>query len=162
MRLSTAVISLLGAHHTLVLAQRNTNPPCIDECMTKNPVSSWCDGDETGAALDECRCSTFLGATSMFTCIKSCSTADQAVLAGNLPELCRNRLLPGITPSTTQTSTGSAATTPSTTSGSSSGGATSTTSSGTAAQTSSPGVARKDTGSGMLAIWALLSAVLFI
>ena len=98
----TTLLALLP----LSVAQ-TTNPPCVTDCTTKNPVSSQCDGNETGSALDTCRCNTFLGATKMITCIKACSAADQAVFAGRLPEACRGDLFPGLTvaPGTTTTTT---------------------------------------------------------
>ncbi|KAK4443729.1 hypothetical protein QBC34DRAFT_443083 [Podospora aff. communis PSN243] len=118
------------------LAQTIPNPPCIQDCVTKNLNSSHCDGDETGEALDRCTCASHLNAPRRFECVKTCSKEDQAIYAGKLPALCREQLLPGITAVTT--GSGSSTTTTGTGSGGGGAAATTTTGGGGAAQTSNP------------------------
>jgi hypothetical protein len=138
MQLLPALLALLA---TSALAQDN-DPPCIKACTSGHAISSECNGDETGAALDQCLCATFESsvATPLLTCVKACSASDQAVFAANLPALCRAQVLPGVTPAST-TGGGSS---PTTTAGGSGGSQTSaTTSSGGGAATNSakPGAA---------------------
>lgn len=104
--LSTALI-LAAFTASCVLAQ-NTNPACIKDCTSRLAISSHCDGGETGAALDRCTCTTWLGgsASPLVTCIKACPTADQSVFVSKIPELCRGDLFPGVTASSATTSTG--------------------------------------------------------
>jgi len=144
----TAILfSLLGTYQ--VLAQNSSNPPCIKDCVSKNLVSSQCDGDETGAALDRCECATFRGATRMLTCVKACPTAEQAVFAGGLPELCREALLPGVTPATGSGSKPSGT-----------GGAGTATSGTTPQKTNAAGASGGEPG--FVSVVGLLAAALFL
>ncbi|KAK4182150.1 hypothetical protein QBC35DRAFT_194105 [Podospora australis] len=90
-------ISLLLA--SPVLTQRTTNPPCVQDCITKNLASSFCDGDETGAALDKCTCDTYTSGNAgrAASCVKqNCSREDQVVYARYIPTLCRDQFFPGL------------------------------------------------------------------
>ncbi|KAL4969943.1 uncharacterized protein BDV14DRAFT_195481 [Aspergillus stella-maris] len=97
------------------LAQTSTYPPCVDDCITNNPGLSWCNGDETGSALDECACASYTETDPLITCLRQCTPEEQGEFAGVLPELCRDGLLPDAenvsedgeddTPSVTSTST---------------------------------------------------------
>lgn len=81
------------------------------------------------------------------------------MFAGKIPELCRERLLPGITPSTTGGS-GSPTTTGT---GGSGVGATSTTSGGGAARTSNPAVGLRAEGmEGVVAVGWLVGGLLLL
>ncbi|KAL2867678.1 uncharacterized protein BJX67DRAFT_380625 [Aspergillus lucknowensis] len=88
-----------------------TYPPCVTTCITNNPPNSWCNGDETGRAEEECVCRGLNGGP-MIECIGSCSPDDQWEYAGGLPELCRERLFPDTARATTtpeaETESGSA------------------------------------------------------
>ncbi|KAM0329476.1 hypothetical protein ACHAQA_004785 [Verticillium albo-atrum] len=75
----------------LTLAQ--DRPACVSTCIENNLMSSQCDGDESGAALDRCTCNTLNG-SNMVACINECTPADQASYAANVPELCRDTLFP--------------------------------------------------------------------
>ncbi|KAL9942613.1 hypothetical protein D7B24_000251 [Verticillium nonalfalfae] len=77
----------------LALAQNSDRPRCVATCITNNLMSSHCDGDEQGAALDECTCAALSG-SPMIACIRDCTPADQGQYAAQLPGLCRDRLLP--------------------------------------------------------------------
>ena len=130
----------------------------LQDCITKNLNSSHCDGNDTGAALDQCTCASHLNAPRRFECVKTCSKEDQAVYAGKLPALCREQLLPGITPSTTGSGS-------STTTGAGSGGtaSTTTTSGGEAAQTSNlAAVVRVGGVEGVVALGGLVGGLLLL
>ncbi|KAE9372679.1 hypothetical protein N431DRAFT_439742 [Stipitochalara longipes BDJ] len=116
---------------SLVLAQSST-PPCVASCETTSPASSTCNGDETGAALDQCNCQSLIG-TNLITCIKACPSDQVSVFAAGVPSLCRGTLFPGVSVS----STGGAAATTSAGTGTGNGGAATTTSK-TASPTGSP------------------------
>ncbi|KAK1760344.1 hypothetical protein QBC47DRAFT_408421 [Echria macrotheca] len=134
----TTLITLLATSQSLVLAQSQT-PACIKDCTTKNAVSSQCNGDETGAALDKCLCNTFAGATAMFTCVKACPAADQAVFAADVPASCRSSLLPGVTPASSTSGSDSGSGSSSTPTASSGGQGSSTTTGSPATKTTNAG-----------------------
>ncbi|KAH8754033.1 hypothetical protein BGZ57DRAFT_964593 [Hyaloscypha finlandica] len=121
---------LLVPLFSLTLAQ-TTTPPCVASCIKTSPALSYCNGDETGAALDKCDCDSLFG-TNLITCIKACPSSEISVYAANVPALCRGTLFPGV--SLSSSSDGAA---PTTTSGGSGSGAT-TTSSGSPSSTASP------------------------
>ncbi|KAL4924819.1 uncharacterized protein BDV17DRAFT_273619 [Aspergillus undulatus] len=68
-------------------------PPCVETCISNNRSNSWCQGDETGRAREECLCRGLEG-RPIIECIQSCSPEDQWDFAGDLPETCRERLFP--------------------------------------------------------------------
>ncbi|KEF59055.1 uncharacterized protein A1O9_03898 [Exophiala aquamarina CBS 119918] len=130
---------------SLIQAQTD-NGPCVQSCFTSNPKSSFCDGDEQGDALDQCRCASYsLNGDPQIACIQACPQDQQLIFANDLPDLCNSLLFPNLdlsgdnASSATAENTVSAASAPqttptgSTTSGS--GAATSTSS--TAADTAS-------------------------
>ena len=118
MRFFAATVALLLAASPAIA--QNTQPACIKTCTSTHAVSSQCNGDETGDALDRCLCGSYLGpaAKPMFDCIKACSSSDQSSFAAIVPALCRDQLLPGVSPATVSSTTTSATRTgsPSTTS----------------------------------------------
>ncbi|PMD49620.1 uncharacterized protein K444DRAFT_622693 [Hyaloscypha bicolor E] len=116
---------------SLTLAQTTTTPPCVASCEKTSAASSTCNGNETGAALDQCTCDSLIG-TSLITCIQACPSSEISVFAAGVPALCRGTLFPGVTVSSS--SDGAA---PTTSSGGSGSGAT-TTSSGSPSSTASP------------------------
>lgn len=123
-----------------VIAQSNT--PCISACP---PVSSFCDGDETGDALAKCTCQSYVGATTLFNCIKQCPTSEQEIFAGRLPTLCRDSLLPGVAAASsstesTVTSTGSSSS-PTSTSGTATAATTTSSSTSSSSPSATPNVA---------------------
>ena len=143
MHLLRTVLGLLTG--SVVMAQSSTNPPCIKDCLSKNALASQCDGDETGIDLDQCTCASYLGgATPMFTCIKTCTAADQSIFAAKLPALCRGELLPGVTAAASST-------TPSATGGTQ-----------TPTTTAAPDAAGELTNPGLAAAVGLLAAALFL
>ncbi|CRK20176.1 hypothetical protein BN1708_012771 [Verticillium longisporum] len=77
----------------LARAQNSDRPRCVATCIANDLMASQCDGDEQGAALDECTCVTLSG-SPMIACIRDCAPADQGRYAAQLPELCHDRLLP--------------------------------------------------------------------
>ncbi|KAL4799461.1 hypothetical protein BDV19DRAFT_355170 [Aspergillus venezuelensis] len=76
------------------LAQTSSYPPCVRDCITNNPGLSWCDGDETGQALDECTCASYSETDPLIICLRQCTPSEQGEFAGVLPDLCRDDLLP--------------------------------------------------------------------
>ncbi|KAI9896485.1 hypothetical protein N3K66_008657 [Trichothecium roseum] len=61
---------------------------CINDCLMSNPVSSQCDGDETGAALNKCVCSSLRG-SDLVGCINKCPSDDQgSYLDAVVPDNC--------------------------------------------------------------------------
>lgn len=88
------ILSLLAL--PLLAVTQSTQPACVQSCFSAHPSSSWCDGDETGDALDTCTCTGLSYATAMLSCIKKCPTADQEKYAATVPERCRSELLPGV------------------------------------------------------------------
>jgi hypothetical protein len=105
---------------------------CVTSCETTDPVSSFCNGDETGAALDACTCQSFEAGASLINCIKACPADQVSAFAAGVPASCRGQLFPGVSVSTS----GSAA--PSTSaSGSPAGSATTSRSSATGTTSSS-------------------------
>ncbi|KAL3483404.1 hypothetical protein BJX62DRAFT_244934 [Aspergillus germanicus] len=69
--------------------------PCVEACIMDNLSASYCDGDETGSALDRCLCAGLTEQTPMIACMKrECSAGDQNTYAENLPQLCRSTLFP--------------------------------------------------------------------
>lgn len=143
----TVVLPLLLSTSLLphIVQAQTENGACVTACFSSNPKSSFCDGDEEGAALDQCRCASYsLTGDPQIECIKACPEDQQLTFANNLPDLCNALLFPNLdlsTPSSaTVENTASTASAPtvaptgSTTSGS---GATSTTSSAASAGTAS-------------------------
>ncbi len=89
-----ASILLLSTVASVALAQADY-PPCVRTCIEENPTSSFCTGDETGAARDECTCVT-LETSRMVECIRTCPEEEKAVYKGRLPELCADAVIPGV------------------------------------------------------------------
>jgi len=132
-----------------------TNGPCVKACFSQHAISSQCNGDETGAALDQCTCASFVTsvAAPLLSCVKACPADQQSIFAGNLPSSCRGQVLPGVTPA-------ASGTTPSPTAG---GQSSSTTSTGSqTSQTTKPNNAATDLGSpGLAIVGGLIMAALF-
>lgn len=139
--LSTSLLS------NLVQAQTE-NGPCVTACFSSNPKSSFCDGDEQGTALDQCRCASYsLTGDPQIQCIQACPEDQQLIFANNLPDLCNALLFPNLDlsapSSATAENTASTASAPtvaptgSTTSGSGAASATSSAASVTASATAS-------------------------
>ncbi|KAI0502806.1 hypothetical protein F5B22DRAFT_653593 [Xylaria bambusicola] len=102
-----SVIVFMLAGTRVILAA--TQPACVQDCISENPTSSWCDGDETGDDLAECTCQSIYGSL-MLQCIQKCPEADQATYASGLPGTCGETLFPDIDiPETTSTLSSSAA-----------------------------------------------------
>lgn len=144
MRSSTLLLAAASA--ITAIAQSRDHPECIEKCIT--PTSSFCDGDETGAAKDKCTCDTY-NTSAMIPCMRKCSTSDQASFAAIVPESCRAALFPGVT-------VDEAAETAS----ESSAAATSTTGGGGASQTSEAADAAETTGDGNAAAGREISTLL--
>ncbi|KAL4946595.1 hypothetical protein BDV06DRAFT_182460 [Aspergillus oleicola] len=68
-------------------------PPCIQSCITSHRSNSWCSGNETGRAQDECLCRGLDG-RPIIECIRDCEPIEQWQFAGDLPGTCRARLFP--------------------------------------------------------------------
>ena len=151
MRLQTLIAGALTA--SCALAQ-STSPACISDCSKKNAFSSHCDGDETGAALDQCTCASWLGGGGdpMIRCIRACPASDQSVFASKLPELCRNDILPGVTASSAAPTS-----TPTNTSG---GSQPSPTATGAQTTTTTPNAGAELAASKLLAAGGLAVALL--
>jgi hypothetical protein len=106
----TTTLPLILLLPSLILAQ-STAGPCVSNCGF---ISSFCDGDETGAALDDCKCSTFSSNAVFISCIKACPETEVAKYAGLVPEKCREQLFPGVaavSPSSSSAGDGATATT---------------------------------------------------
>ncbi|KAJ0417316.1 hypothetical protein BJY00DRAFT_316092 [Aspergillus carlsbadensis] len=71
-------------------------PPCVDTCIATHPSASWCSGEETGRAMEECVCRGLDG-RPMIECIAQCDPRDQWAFAGGLPGTCRERVFPNAT-----------------------------------------------------------------
>lgn len=126
---------------SLVLAQSSAGP-CVSNCGF---ISSFCDGDETGAALDNCKCATYSSNAVFVSCVKACPQTEVAKYAGLVPETCREQYFPGVA-AVEPTASTTGGTTTATTTGSTTGStAEKTESSSTAAQSAA---ATATTGSG--------------
>lgn len=112
---------LFSIFAVLAFAQDDDMPECVASCIDENPTSSFCDGDETGSDLDECMCASFSGSL-MIECINDCPQDEKEVFAAELPAVCRESLLPGVSAddneSTSGTSTDTATATATVTEGS--------------------------------------------
>ncbi|KAL2796256.1 hypothetical protein BJX66DRAFT_336269 [Aspergillus keveii] len=92
---TTLPLLLLLLRTLAVTAVARDLAPCVETCIMDNLSASYCDGDETGSALDRCLCAGLSEQTPMITCMKKeCSTEDQNTYAENLPQLCRSTLFP--------------------------------------------------------------------
>jgi hypothetical protein len=90
---ATLPLLLLTLVATVVVARDLA--PCVETCIMDNLSASYCDGDETGSALDRCLCAGLSEQTPMIACMKKeCSTEDQNTYAENLPQLYRSTLFP--------------------------------------------------------------------
>lgn len=164
----TPALTILALLHlpALILSQSDSssNPPCVASCVTKNPTSSQCNGDETGSALDDCTCKSYESASALIGCINKCPAAQANAFASNVPEECRATLFPnfpgvkaggaaaGLTSTTAAaTSTATSASGTETIATSSSGGAAAT-------QTHSGSGGGKNVVAGGLAALGLLAA----
>ncbi|KAK5630071.1 hypothetical protein RRF57_005786 [Xylaria bambusicola] len=152
-----SLIIFLLAGSRVVLAA--TQPACVQDCISENPTSSWCDGDETGDDLAECTCQSIYGSL-MPQCIQKCPEADQVTYASGLPGTCGQTLFPDIDiPGTTSTSLSSAAaSTPTSTS-------TGTGTDSDAGETDTPASGGNDSGTGAVAglvvpTWMLAASIL--
>jgi cobalamin biosynthesis Mg chelatase CobN len=154
---STVVTALLLASSTLAQSQSQ----CVTNCETSNLEVSACEGNETGQALADCTCASFMGPTDpMLVCIKSCPGADVAAFAAGIPDECRGKLFPNVTvasgsggasASPTRTESSSSATTTSSSAGSMTTGAAATGTT-THATTTTSAAASSSTKSGIAAV----------
>ncbi|KAK5056221.1 hypothetical protein LTR84_012774 [Exophiala bonariae] len=152
-----------------IVQAQTENGACVTACFSSNPKSSFCDGDEQGTALDQCRCASYsLTGDPQIECIKLCPEDQQLIFANQLPDLCNALLFPNLDlsapSSATAENTASAASSPtaaptgSTTSGSGAASATSSAASGTASATGSAGSdATRDLPHGLF--WSLAGAL---
>lgn len=168
----TPALTILALLHlpALILSQSDSssNPPCVASCVTKNPTSSQCNGNETGTALDDCTCKTYESASALISCINKCPAAQANDFASNVPEECRATLFPnfpgikaggaaaGLT--STSTSTTAAATSTAASSSGTKTIATSSSSGAAATQTHSGSGGGKNVVAGGLAALGLLAA----
>ncbi|KAI0439822.1 hypothetical protein F4803DRAFT_529684 [Xylaria telfairii] len=122
------ILFMLAGTRVLVAAKQ---PACVQDCIEKNPTSSWCDGDETGDDLAECTCQSINGSL-MLQCIKKCPEDQQATYASGLPGTCGKTLFPNldIPEATTTASSPSSSSTPTNTGANGGTGATETPASG--------------------------------
>ena len=104
MWICTQFVGTLLLATRLVSGQSSKFPECVQTCITDNPTSSFCDGDETGADLDNCTCQSLSGSL-LVQCIQTCPQSDQAAYAAVVPESCRGQLFPGVTVTSTPSST---------------------------------------------------------
>ncbi|KAI0202304.1 hypothetical protein F4808DRAFT_71868 [Astrocystis sublimbata] len=88
---TTPLLALLASTTAVLAAQ----PPCVQSCITANPTSSWCDGDETGEDLARCTCQSLSGSL-MLQCIKKCPEDQQTTYASGLPGSCGRSLFPNL------------------------------------------------------------------
>jgi hypothetical protein len=95
-----SLLVLLNLMITPTLATRY--PPCVDTCITTHPSASWCSGEETGRAMEECVCRGLDG-LPMIECIAQCDPTDQWAFAGGLSGTCRERVFPNATESESTT-----------------------------------------------------------
>ena len=79
---------LAGLASLAAAASVPTFGSCVNDCLMGNPVSSQCDGDETGAALNKCVCNSLRG-SDLVACINKCPSDDQgSYLDAVVPENC--------------------------------------------------------------------------
>ncbi|KAL2816530.1 hypothetical protein BJX63DRAFT_387593 [Aspergillus granulosus] len=90
------ILTILTLFPTQSLA--TSYPRCVSNCISNNPSNSWCNGDETGRAKEECVCRGLDG-LSMTRCIAECDPEDQWAFARDLPSTCRERMFPNATES---------------------------------------------------------------
>ena len=112
---SIASILFTAALLSNLVSAQQENGPCVKACP---PKSSFCDGDETGAALDQCRCASFtLTGDPLITCVQQCPVEEQLIFANNLPDLCNSLLFPNLDLDSSTTSSATAVNTVSSASG---------------------------------------------
>ncbi|KAL4966906.1 uncharacterized protein BDV14DRAFT_198371 [Aspergillus stella-maris] len=96
-RISVTTLPLIQFLLLLLLLPQSllaTNyPPCIQSCITANPSNSWCSGNETGRAQEECLCRGLQG-QPIIECIRNCTPSEQWDYAGDISDTCRERLFP--------------------------------------------------------------------
>ncbi|GFF48063.1 hypothetical protein IFM46972_08455 [Aspergillus udagawae] len=170
---STVVTALLLASSALAQSQSQ----CVTSCETSHLEVSACEGNETGQALADCTCASFMGPTDpMLVCIKSCPTADVAAFAAGIPAECRGKLFPNVTVtsgsgSSSASPTQTESSTSATTTGSSAGSmttaaaatgttthATTTTSAAAASSSTKTGIAAVNQPAGMVMAMGVLAA----
>ena len=110
--ISTWVAPLLLASSILpILTSATTYGACVNSCISTDPVSSACDGSETGTALAQCTCASFPPGNLLITCIQTCPQDQQLVFAEGLPSLCAQNLFPNLDLSSASSSAGGSAAT---------------------------------------------------
>lgn len=114
-RLAFTILSLVPS---LVLCE--SAGPCADSCGNSHPTASFCNGDETGSALDDCLCQSYLSAPDLIGCIRACPSAQVSAFAAEVPTKCRSTLFPGVNAAPAGTATTAATTSADETSGSAS------------------------------------------
>lgn len=86
MRLTLPVLASMAS--LAAAASVPTFGSCVNDCLMGNPVSSQCDGDETGAALNKCVCNSLRG-SDLVACINKCPSDDQgSYLDAVVPDNC--------------------------------------------------------------------------
>ncbi|KIN01361.1 hypothetical protein OIDMADRAFT_29034 [Oidiodendron maius Zn] len=116
-----------------VLSQTTATPPCVSTCETTHPALSFCNGDETGQALDDCTCESFENAPDLISCIKACPADQASFFTSQLPQECAGALFPSDSTTSTTTSSGNAETTSSPTTAKTTAATTAATSAATTA-----------------------------
>ncbi|KAL4804683.1 hypothetical protein BDV18DRAFT_26778 [Aspergillus unguis] len=90
------LLGLLSALLFLSMVAANNYPRCIQQCIDDNPTNSWCDANTTGRTKTECLCRGLTG-PGLTRCVNNCSPSDQWAFAGDLPQVCRQRMFPNAT-----------------------------------------------------------------
>jgi hypothetical protein len=119
-----------------VLSQTTATPPCVSTCETSHPALSFCNGDETGQALDDCTCQSFENAPDLISCIQACPADQASFFISQLPQECAGELFPSDSTTSTTTSSGNAETTSSPTTAKTTAATTAATSAATTAASS--------------------------
>ncbi|KAJ1335271.1 hypothetical protein MN608_02007 [Microdochium nivale] len=161
--LANALCLALATAGSSALAQ-SQSPQCVKDCGTQFPISSWCDGGETGIALSNCTCQT-LQNSALLKCIRTkCAPDALLAYAQALPMPCASSLFPTLglstnTAASTPTTSGSGITAGSNPTSTAPGGGGAST---TPANTPPPGAANGLVAPGfVLAAGPLLAAALF-
>jgi hypothetical protein len=157
MKLSSFNYALLLLSSPLLALAQNDGA-CVTSCETTDAISSFCNGDETGAALDQCECQSFEAGAPLINCVKACPADQISAFAAGVPASCRGQLFPGVSVSSTgaaATSTsagGSPAVSPTTSAGKTGAGTATTTTGGTTSTTASSTASQSSKASGSAAM----------
>ncbi len=70
---------------------------CADTCVTQHPTINYCNGTETGTALDQCKCQSYSPSNDpLVNCVLGCPSDQQYSFANALPKLCAQTLFLGL------------------------------------------------------------------